>query len=327
MDLIQPWVLVPGALAAAAVLGLALHRARRAHDDAAPVAHGERLASLPSYQRLVRRERAWLAVVVLAALTVAGALLAAAARPALTSAQRPEQRSRDIMLCLDASGSMSRADAAIVDVFASMVRDFRGERIGMTVFDASGIQVFPLTDDYAYIEEQLARAEEAFDRRGGDPAFFEGTQAGHGTSLIGDGLAACVQDFPRLDTEQRSRSIVFSTDNYLAGTPVFTLPEAADLAASKGVRVYALNPADFGSPSAEDEALELRRAAESTGGQYFPLRSPRAARTIIGEIQATESAATKGPARGLVADRPDLPLGIALAAGAVLAVGLARIRS
>ena len=326
MDLIFAWLLVPGAIAVAGALFLVARR-RGPGTGAVPVAHGDRLASLPSYQRLVRRQRLWLAVVVLSALVLAGALLFAAARPALTSSQRPEQRSRDIILCLDTSGSMSRADAAIVDVFASMVRDFRGERIGMTIFDASGVQVFPLTDDYSYIEEQLARAREAFDRRSADPAFFEGTREGRGTSLIGDGLASCVQNFPRLDTEKRSRSVIFSTDNYLAGTPVFSLPKAAELAQAKGVRVFALNPADFGSRTTNEEALELRAAAESTGGQYFPLRSTTAARAIIDQIQASEATATQGSARGLVADRPDLPLGVALVAGSVLALGLWRVRS
>lgn len=326
MELMAAWLLVPGALAILGAVVVALRRRRGTH-DAVPVAHGDRLASLPSYQRLVRKQRFWLAAVVLAALVLAGALLFAAARPVLTSSQRPEERSRDIILCLDTSGSMSRADSAIVDVFAGMVRDFRGERIGMTIFDGSGVQVFPLTDDYSYIEEQLQRARAAFDRRSSDPAFFEGTWQGRGTSLIGDGLASCVQDFPKLATEKRSRSVIFSTDNYLAGKPIFTLAQATDLAKEKAVRVFALNPADFGGGIAETEARELRDSAESTGGAYFPLRSATAARTIIGQIQASEATATRGSAQGLVADRPDVPLGIALVSGAVLALGLWRVRS
>ena len=43
---------------------------------------------------------------------------------------RPEQHNRDIMLCLDASGSMSSADAAVVDVFSELAAEFDGERIG-----------------------------------------------------------------------------------------------------------------------------------------------------------------------------------------------------
>ncbi|MDP9883873.1 hypothetical protein J2W21_001367 [Sinomonas atrocyanea] len=326
MDLNYAWLLVPGALALVGAAVVVLWR-KKGTDDAVPVAHGDRLASLPSYRRLVRRQRIWLAVVVGSALVLAGALLVAAARPILASSQRPEQRSRDIILCLDTSGSMSRADSAIVDVFASMVRDFHGERIGMTIFDGSGVQVFPLTDDYSYIEEQLGRAQSAFDQRGGDPSFFEGTSEGRGTSLIGDGLAACVTNFPRLGTEKRSRSVILSTDNYLAGKSIFTLQQAADLATSSQVKVYALNPADFGGVTPTAEALGLRAAAESTGGTYFPLRSTTAAHSIIAQIQASEATSTKAAARGLVADKPEVPLGIALAAGLVLALGLWRVRT
>lgn len=326
MDLINAWMLIPGVLALAGAIALVLRRPAQTH-DAVPVAHGDRLTSLPSYRRLVQWQRLWLGVAVGSSLVLAGALLYAAARPMVASSQHPEERNRDIILCLDTSGSMSRADSAIVDVFGSMARDFRGERIGMTIFDGSGVQVFPLTDDYSYIEEQLARAKSAFERRGGDPTFFEGTSEGRGTSLIGDGLAACVQNFPRLSTQNRSRSIILSTDNYLAGRPVFTLQQAADLATSHRVKVFALNPADFGTVTATDEASGLRAAAESTGGAYFPLRSTAGTRTIIGQIQSSEATATKAAARGLVADRPEAPLGVALAAGMVLIVALWRVRS
>ncbi|MGT2460837.1 hypothetical protein [Sinomonas atrocyanea] len=134
-------------------------------------------------------------------------------------------------------------------------------------------------------------------------------------------------NFPRLGTEQRSRSVILSTDNYLAGRPIFTLQQAADLATSSQVKVYALNPADFGGATATEEAVGLRTAAESTGGTYFPLRSTTAARSIIAQIQASEATATKAAARGLVADTPEVPLVIALAAALVLALGLWRVRT
>ena len=131
----------------------------------------------------------------LAATTLMVSAVAAAARPVELTTIRPEQRNRDIMLCLDTSGSMSSADSAVVQVFAELAKEFDGERIGLTIFDSSAIQVFPLTDDYEYVQEQLKLAKDAFDGEPGSAGFLDGTWNGRGSSLIGDGLA-CASTVP-----------------------------------------------------------------------------------------------------------------------------------
>lgn len=59
------------------------------------------------------------------------------------------------MLCLDVSGSMAEVDMEILDTFLELTDDFKGERIGLTIFNASPVQVFPLTDDYEFVKEHL----------------------------------------------------------------------------------------------------------------------------------------------------------------------------
>ena len=150
----------------------------------------------PNTRLALRRHRRWLAVAALAAGTLLVSAVAAAARPMELTTIRPEQRNRDIMLCLDSSGSMSSADSAVVEVFGVLAKDFDGERIGLTIFDSSAVQVFPLTDDYEYVQEQLKLAKAAFDGDSGSAGFLDGTWSGRGSSLIGDGLASCVNGFP-----------------------------------------------------------------------------------------------------------------------------------
>jgi len=262
----------------------------------------------------------------------------AAARPVSITTIRPEQRNRDIVLCLDASGSMSSADAEVVDVFTELAANFDGERIGLTIFDSSAVQVFPLTDDYSYVQEQLKMAKDAFNGEAGSSGFLDGTWGGRGSSLIGDGLASCVESFPATDaapggaapqarTPQRSRSVVLATDNFLSGDPIFTLDQAGALAQGREVRVYALNPGDFdyGTDPGQPGAL-LRAAAEATGGAYYSLDSPEAVAGIVREVQATEAAAIQGAPRAVVSDRPDLPLTVALLSGMVLAGASWRLR-
>jgi hypothetical protein len=343
MELIFWWFLPVAAAAAAGAAWLVFRHGSRDNARRRPVAHADRLTALPEYQAALRRYRLWLAVVALAALTLVISAAIAAARPADLTTIRPGQHNRDIVLCLDASGSMSGADAEVVDVFAELAADFDGERIGLTVFDSSAVQVFPLTDDYAYVQEQLKMAKDAFSGEAGSAGFLDGTWNGRGSSLIGDGLASCVESFPAAgashldgspadgqaaqDEPPRSRSVVLATDNFLSGDPIFTLDEAGALAQERDVRVYALNPGDFdyGTDSGQPGAL-LRAAAEATGGAYYPLDSPDAVAGIVREVQATEAATIQGAPRAVVSDRPDVPLTVALLSGLALAGASWRLR-
>jgi Ca-activated chloride channel family protein len=333
------WWLLPIAAAAAAGAGWLVFR-KGAQENARrrPVANADRLTSLPEYQAALRQYRLWLCAAALAAVTLVASAAIAAARPADLTTIRPEQHNRDIVLCLDASGSMSSADAQVVDVFAELAADFDGERIGLTIFDSSAVQVFPLTDDYTYVQEQLRTAKDAFNGEAGSSSFLDGTWNGRGSSLIGDGLSSCVESFPAADgtpadgqagqdKTPRSRSVVLATDNFLSGDPIFTLDEAGALAQERNVRVYALNPGDFdyGTAAGQPGAL-LKAAAEATGGAYYALDSPDAVAGIVREVQATETAAIQGAPRAVVSDRADVPLTVALLSGLVLAGASWRLR-
>ncbi|HEU4667964.1 MAG TPA: VWA domain-containing protein [Arthrobacter sp.] len=335
------WWLVPLAAAAAGAAGwAALRPDRNANARRRPVAHADRLAMLPEYQAALRRHRRRLAVAALACASLLVSTAVAAARPVEVTTIRPEQHNRDIMLCLDASGSMSSADAAVVDVFSELAAEFDGERIGLTVFDSTAIQVFPLTDDYGYAREQLQLARDAFEGKPGSSGFLDGTWSGRGSSLIGDGLASCLNSFPRgagqagkrnpgRDPGQpsRSRSVVLATDNFLSGDPIMTLGEAAALATDRAVRVYALNPGDLDYGAGPDQpGAQLRDAAESTGGAYYALDSPEAVPGVVRGVEDTEKSSLPGAPRAVAADEPRLPLAAALLSGLVLAVAGWRLR-
>ena len=332
------WWLLPVAAAAAGVaVWVALRRNGGSSVRRRPVAHADRLTALPEYQAALRRYRRWLALAATALVLLLVSTAAAAARPVAMDSVRPEQHNRDIMLCLDASGSMSSADAAVLDVFAKLAREFDGERIGLTIFDSSAIQVFPLTDDYAYAQEQLQGAKDAFDGKPGSSGFLDGTWSGRGSSLIGDGLASCLNSFPGAGKSQeatgggsdpqRSRSVVLATDNFLSGKPIMTLDQAAGLARERSVHVYALNPADLDYGSGPDQpGARLRAAAESTGGAYFALDSPDAVAGIVTGIEQTETTAVQGAPRAVFADVPGVPLAAALLSALALCAVLWRLQ-
>ncbi|MEW1811239.1 VWA domain-containing protein [Pseudarthrobacter phenanthrenivorans] len=337
MALMFWWLLPVAALAAGAAVWATLRRNRGSNVRRRPVAHADRLTALPEYQAALRRYRRRLAMAGTACAVLLVAAATAAARPIDVTTISPGQHNRDVLLCLDASGSMSSADAAVVDVFAKLAEKFDGERIGLTIFDSSAIQVFPLTDDYAYAREQLSAAKDAFDGKPGSSGFLDGTWNGRGSSLIGDGLASCLNSFPpgtalpqegpRVEGPQRSRSVVLATDNFLSGEPIMTLDQAAQLARDRSVHVYALNPADLDYGAGGDQpGARLRAAAQSTGGAYYSLDNPGAVAGIVGAVEQTETAAIQGAPRAVFSEIPGLPLAVALLAALVLCLVLWRLQ-
>ena len=320
LDLRFPAVLSVGLLVAlAATYAVHRHLSRRSARETSAVANSAALTALPEYRRALRGHRIRMAVLAASALLLGGAALLGAARPVDTTIERPETRNRDIMLCLDISGSMAAYDAELVSTFKRLVTSFEGERIGLVIFNSSAATVFPLTDDYDFINEELDLAGRALAGESDLESFFAGTFNGRGTSLIGDGLATCVSSFDRIDT-QRPRSVVFATDNHLAGRPIIELDEAGELAKAKGVRVYGLNPEEDG---ADREAVELRQVVEGTAGRYFTMGDTSAIGGIVESVQAQEASLIDSAARAIQTDNPALPITLA-GVGLVGVIGASR---
>ncbi|SDS86982.1 von Willebrand factor type A domain-containing protein [Brevibacterium sandarakinum] len=295
-------------LAAAAVF---FFRRPKATASSLAVAHSGRMTSLPSFRRAMRTRLittvAFLAVIALTGIST----LAGISRPAWVETVNPEKKLRDVMLCLDVSGSMLGYDADLLEAYQELVDRFDGERIGMTVFNSTAVSAFPLTDDYDMVQSYLEEAEEGFRTWGSEGTDYSWSTSPPnigGSSLIGDGLVSCVDNFDRQD-EKRSRSIVFATDNMLAGDPLFELDEAADIAVDSDVRVYSLSPP---SVLTTTQTKELESVSDRTGGKQFDMGSASTIDRIVAEIQSQEAENTPGRSYTVVHDMPAVPLGIAV---------------
>jgi Ca-activated chloride channel family protein len=326
VGLANAWILlglVP--VVAAVIVALRLGRRRQGSDAVVPVAHTGRLTRLPGFAAAVSRMRAVtvVAVVLVALLGATAALLAA--RPVVTSTEKPAKFTRDVVLCLDVSGSMTDVDIDVLERFTELSEGFEGERLALVIFNSSSAQVFPLTDDYEYIGEQLEAVRASLDGTGEFSDAFGGTLTGEGASLIGDGLASCVLTFDRSD-EERSRSVVLATDNDINGTPIMTLDEAGAFAASRDVRVYGIDPS-VTKPGDSEDSAEFQRVVDSTDGEYFVLDSADTVPAIVDSIEATEAALVDDEPKSTVSDQPMLPavLALVLLAGLLVVVWRARL--
>lgn len=298
MELINWWAPIAWLLVIAALVGgYFWRRGDRSpdRDDSVAVAHSTRLTALPAYARVLRRYRALVGILVVGLVLLVIGGIGLTSRLASVQAVSTDLKNRDIVLCLDVSGSMIDYDTRVVDVFDELAREFTGERISLVVFNASAVTYFPLTSDYEYVSSQFSRIQAEFVSE--EQSYYAGTLVGDGSSLVGDGLASCAVRFDAPDTE-RSRSIILVTDNLVAGKSIFTLPEAGAVAKDRGIRVYGINPGDAAAKDyLGDLAGEFEDVVTDTGGGYYALDDPGTIPTIVEEITAQQAALTRGPTR------------------------------
>ncbi|WP_235736273.1 VWA domain-containing protein [Nocardioides alcanivorans] len=319
MDLIQWWVGTLILVTAVALGAVAWRAARPGRVTGTPVLASslDRIRALPLFRTLARREwRLRLLETVALAVALAGVALLAS-RLVGVSDDSEEMRTREVVLCLDVSGSMKEVDADVVDAYRALAEELDEERIGLVVFDAYAVTVFPLTSDRDYIADQLQEVGRSVR---GEVAALPGVSSGKvGSSLIGDGLATCTRNFDQLDTF-RSRTVVLATDNEVAGDVIYTLPQAAAMAEEAGVMVFAIMPA--GAEEAHVE--EMRTAVATTAGDVLAITAGESANVarIASEIKAQQKTAIMAMAQDRSFDRivPGAVLLLLGLAGALIAV-------
>lgn len=329
MELAIWWLPLAVVVVLAGVVALALLRKpRRARGRA--IANSWRVTALPGYRKALTRSGVWLGVTAVVVVLVLATSTITAARWVYTRVETPEKFNRDIVLCLDVSGSMTEYDAKVIDRYLDMLPGFEGERMSLVLWNSSAASVFPLTDDYAFVEEQLIEVRDALESGYGSAIYTSGTLNRPGASLVGDGLASCVMQFegakpssdePPVD-DGRSRSVILATDNVVNGAPTVSLEQAAEYAKQNFVTVYGLDANEY------DDAF----AAEYEGVMakyefpYFPLTSEDSVDEIVDTITSEQTSKIQGAPQLYVIDRPEFWLWGLLIGVPILLVCVRRAR-
>lgn len=306
MELISPWIFLYIGIPIMIILPFWGFKRKDKFKKGSKVANAGSLESTKLYKWLMRSYKFMGFLGLLCLLAAIGISFLLMSRPVKYETVTYEIKNRDIFLCMDISSSVDQLNLDICEELRGVVRDLEGERVGITIFNAKSVLLVPLTTDYEYILQILDELEESlevsmqlteyYESPYIDYSFFddfdyetyyykyEGTLSDYGSSYIGDGLASCLYNFPDLEEdEDRTRIIIFTTDNELNGVPFVTVDEAADLCAKHGVRVYAIAPHNV-----VDEA-NFKAAIERTGGVYYRNTSPRVYDDLVDEIKATEA--------------------------------------
>lgn len=271
--------------------------------------------------------------------TILGAILLALMWLSLiTAAARPQTfdeplgvpiTGRDLMLCIDISGSMNETDlysgnsqATRMSVVKYVARDFvarrTGDRIGLIMFGSQAYVQSPLTHDHETVQHFLDEARVGL--------------AGRSTA-IGDAIGLGVKRLRERPAE--SRVLVLLTDGENSEGAIDPL-EAARLAADNNIRVHTIGVGSesagslisrtLGMRNSELDEETLKSIAAQTGGQYFRARDQRELEQIYRAIDKLEPTHKDDlefrPLRELFA----WPLGLALLFN-VLWIGLRQFRS
>ncbi|MGN0437764.1 MAG: hypothetical protein ACI4F4_04515 [Lachnospiraceae bacterium] len=245
------------------------------------------------------------------------------ARPYKTEVIDEEKYQRDIILCLDISTSVDEVNVKLIKELEESVTNLKGERFGIVIFNTSPVLLVPLTDDYEFVNQQLEMVRIGLEKRlqgvytniGDNDYYYDqyisaGTLVGNeerGSSLIADGLASCVYDFSEIDKD-RTRVVIFSTDNDNRGECYVTLDEAATLCKDYHVTVYGLGT-EF---MLAEDAEEMKNAMEKTGGKFYREGDSGSFSDIVEEIQKKSQNLVKGHHQVREIEQPETPFIILL---------------
>ena len=300
MELRYPFVIFVG-IVISLILSFVKIKKKTGYKNGTKIANTKYAKSLPYYNILMKKYKIIrfmiLAICIICILSSTVLL----SRVSKTENENSKIYSRDIMLCLDVSTSVDNVNLQLIESYKDIVQNMEGERFGISIFNGSSVLLVPLTDDYEYVLNTLDTLGKAIENSikiyGSDYTMIynqsdesryyesylrEGTLSTNGSSLIGDGLASCVYDFPDVDEEQeRTRIIIFSTDNQLAGEPQLTLKEAAEFCKEKNIIVFGISPTKM----VDDDREEMKDAMELTGGEYFEEGSSGTVENIVSNIE------------------------------------------
>ena len=315
---IPPVVLI--AIAIAAWCRYRKHSHDRDLRRVAVIAHTRAVKHLPAYRRAARRYRLLLACAALSFLVSVGSLTAAAARPTLRQEHDTTSENRDIVLCLDVSGSMDAYQKGLLGDFKKIVNSLHKQRIAVTIFDGKPANLIPLTDDYDALMETIGDISKAF-------STYElyspiATTVGTSSSAIGDGVMGCINSLDLSEENLRAKSIIIATDNYY-GPQSIDIGQAARYASRYGITFYGIY---IGGSFSSSQKNEFINAVKITGGSFFSLAdyydltytqsgpvakakdSNKTYETIVRQIMDQETEKMKGAPEIVYTDSPNVAL-------------------
>ncbi len=345
MELINPLAIEIG-LPIIVMLVLILHiiKMKTKYSGGTKAANTRFLKDLPIYKK--RRRVYFITTIIVEVCLVLSMAMSAflVARPAEKHTTSNGTKKRDIFLCLDVSYSICDLNYDLVESLKEVVAGLDGDRFGISIYNTSTVLYVPMTDDYDFVVQKLDELKVYFDLQKQYMALYKesyhyntysdeynqmmelqekldfydaGTLVNNyvkGSSLVGEGLASCMYSFPRLESEDRTRLIIMSTDNAqeALASPLVELDEATDICKKNNIKVFGIFPNQdnwsfMNTSDYESDMQEFKKCVEKTGGTFYKQSETLTVDDIIKDIQAQEALEVDEVVMTRMVDQPLIP--------------------
>lgn len=211
-------------------------------------------------------------------------LLIAVASPIFVDKSNPLNRhGKEIVLAIDASGSMNASGFDVDDTLSNGERLSRFELtkivakefVNKRVSDNVGVVVF---GDFAFIASPITYEKEILSEM---IEYLTHGMAGQNTA-IGEGIAMSVRAFA--NTQSESRVVILLTDGeHNSGS--ISPKDALRMAKEQNIKIYTIG---IGKAGEADGAL-LEKIALESGGVYYSALSAKELQSVYSEIDTLES--------------------------------------
>lgn len=329
MELMFPWIIIVCFILVLAIWFIKV-KAKKEYTEGKKVANTNFIKNSDYYKQKMKKYKLLSTTIcVLSGISIIITSILIA-RPITKITKNDEKYNRDIIIGLDTSLSQNAVNLELVKKFRTIVPDIKGDRIGIVVFNTAPLVFCPLTEDYDYVDTCLAKIQsymqQVIDEGNNVPIpvlsenqeeayecynfFYGGVIANNeekGSSLIGDGLAGSLYSFPDLKTDKdRTRIILFATDNALSGTETITLENACKLCKQNKINLYAYCPTTDMNVYASKECIEEYKKAvtQIAGGKFYLGDLDNMSTQMVKEIKDTKTTLIETNKRTYIMDHP-----------------------
>ena len=115
--------------------------------------------------------------------------------------------------------------------------------------------------------------------------------------------------FPNLKTDkQRTRIIIFATDNAINGTETISLEDACSLCKKYNINLYAYCPTvEMNNYTSKTKIASYKRAIEENGrGKFYTGDLGKMTSSIVNEVKETKTSLLKASKKTYVKDYPQI---------------------
>ncbi len=297
------------ALALVAVFGLAaLARLRfKPKKPVRFVANSKTLGILPSFKKEQQRAQLLRTIEYAALGVLVATLIIIAGRPQQRIQKIEQEQSRDIVMCVDVSGSMKDYAASAFTTLQNIVNKNPTDRYSVVLFQNAPYVALPLTSDVSAINTIAKKFSDDFkdsEFTASDLLGFKSGDNDSGGTDIALGLASCMRRFDAIE-EPRSRHIIMLSD--MDHNSVSDQNAVAALLPKYGVKLYVLAPQRDVAFAQDSPVVQI--AGASVGALDNDSDSSAALSSIFNSILSTRTSQAY-----VLADAPYGWWGIALIA-------------